>query len=149
MAAAMSMWLILVTSRIQKFSPDGTFLTKWGSCGSGNGQFYYPYGVAVDGSGNVYVADTDNYRIQKFSSDGTFLTTWGSSGSGDGQFYYPYGVAVDGSGNVYVADTGNNRIQKFSPDGTFLTHGEAMAQGMTNSLSSWSSRRWQRQCLCG
>ena len=63
----------------------------------------------MDGSGNVYVADTCNHRIQKFSSEGVFLAKWGSYGSGDGQFYSPFGVAVDGSGmNVYVADSDNN-----------------------------------------
>ncbi len=52
--------------RIQKFNSTGTFLTKWGSSGSGDGEFNSPYGVAVDPAGNVYVADTDNDRIQKF-----------------------------------------------------------------------------------
>jgi len=98
-----------------------TFVSKWGSYGSGDGQFYYPNGVAVDSSGNVYAVDRHNYRIQKFTSDGTFITKWGSWGSGDGQFRYPQGVAIDSSGNVYVADTHNNRIQKFTSDGTFLT----------------------------
>jgi sugar lactone lactonase YvrE len=106
--------------RIQKFTSDGTFLTKWGSNGSGNGQFSGPYGVAVDASGNVYVADIYNYRIQKFTSYGTFLTKWGSLGSGDGQFANPMGVAVDSSGNVYVADTWNHRIQKFRGYHTFF-----------------------------
>jgi hypothetical protein len=78
-----------------------------------------PRAVAVDTSGNVYVADTNNDRIQKFTSDGTFLTTWGSEGSGDGQFDWPSGVAVDASGNVYVADRGNDRIQKFRLHHTF------------------------------
>ncbi len=88
------------------------FLTEWGSQGSGDGQFANPTGVAVDGSGNVFVADF-NSRIQKFTNTGTFLTKWGCPGSGDGQFSFPTGVAVDGSGNVFVAD-GNNRIQKFA-----------------------------------
>jgi hypothetical protein len=70
--------------------------------------------VAVDGSGNVYVADTYNNRVQKFSSTGSYLTQWGSYGSGNGQLYYPYGVAVDGSGNVYVVDTYNHRVQRFA-----------------------------------
>jgi len=106
--------------RIQKFSSNGTFLTKWGSSGTGDGQFKSPRGIAIDGSDNVYVSDEQNCRIQKFSSNGTFLTKWGSSGSGDGQFQFPDGIAIDSSGNVYVADGANYRIQKFSSDGSFL-----------------------------
>ena len=54
------------TNRVQKFTNSGTFLTKWGSLGNGNGQFFQPSGVAVDGSGNVFVPD-DHPSIQKFS----------------------------------------------------------------------------------
>ena len=97
------------------------FVLKWGSWGSGDGQFDSPKGVAVDSSGNVYVADTGNSRIQKFTSNGTLLAQWGSEGTGDGQFDHPYGVAVDSSGNVYVADGYNHRIQKFTSGGTFVT----------------------------
>ncbi len=106
--------------RIQKFaaktedlSVRADFLTKWGSNGSGDGQFSFPSGLAVDSKDNIYVADTGNHRIQKFDVSGNFLTKWGSEGSGDGQFSSPSGVAVDSQGNVYVADTGNHRIQKF------------------------------------
>jgi len=52
--------------RIQKFNASGEFLAKWGSEGTGDGQFDCPYGVAVDSNGNVYVADMGNDRIQKF-----------------------------------------------------------------------------------
>jgi len=97
------------------------FLLKWGSYGTGDGQFRYPSGVAVDSSGSVYVADRSNNRIQKFNSSGAFITKWGSYGTGDGQFRYPSGVAVDSSGNVYVADEDNHRIQKFDSNGTFIT----------------------------
>jgi DNA-binding beta-propeller fold protein YncE len=74
----------------------------------------------VDASGNVYVADTGNYRIQKFTSTGTFLLQWGSSGTNPGQFQSPVGIATDASGNVYVADQ-LTRIQEFTSDGLFIT----------------------------
>ena len=117
--------------RIQKFGSDGTFISRWGSEGSGDGQFYDPRGIAVDGDGFVYVADVGNDRIQKFGSDGTFISKWGSEGSGDGQFDYPSGIAVDGDGFVYVADWGNHRIQKFGSDGTFISKwgGEGLGDG--------------------
>ena len=106
---------------VQKFDSSGTFLTSWGTQGAGNSQFFGAAGVAVDASGNVYVADPGNNRIQKFTSAGAFITKWGSNGSGDGQFSGPQGVSVDSSGNVYVADTLNNRIQKFDSSGMFIT----------------------------
>ncbi|MFC2019413.1 SMP-30/gluconolactonase/LRE family protein [Chloroflexota bacterium] len=120
------MGLLLSISAIQTAlviaaEPPPDFLTKWGTEGTGDGEFSYPYGVAVDASANVYVADTMNHRIQKFDSDGTYITQWGSFGSGDGQFDQPTGVAFDTSGNVYVADSDACRIQKFDSDGNFIT----------------------------
>ncbi|UUX92573.1 PKD domain-containing protein [Methanoplanus endosymbiosus] len=100
-------------------SNEYEFMTKWGSPGSGDGEFYYPFGIAVDGAGMVYVSDTGNHRIQKFTSDGTFVTAWGTNGMGDGDFYAPHGIAVDSLGNAYVADRGQYRIQKFTSGGTF------------------------------
>jgi hypothetical protein len=91
------------------------FASKWGTLGSGDGQFWFPRGVAVASDGSVYVADKDNYRIQKFTSEGVFVSKWGARGSGDGQFSFPRGVAAASDGSVYVADTVNHRIQKFSP----------------------------------
>jgi len=88
--------------------------TKWGSNGTGDGQFNQPFGVGVDGSGNVYVVDRKNDRIQKFDSSGNFITKWGSVGIGVGQFQGPVDVAGDGSGNVYVSDNSYERIQKFT-----------------------------------
>jgi PKD repeat protein len=104
-------------------------LDKWGSGGSGDGQFSDPSGVAVDSSGNVYVSDSGNNRIQKFSSNGSFLDKWGSGGSGDGQFATPYGVIIDPSGNLYAADKYNNRIQKFDSTGLFLTKWGSVGSG--------------------
>ncbi len=103
------------------------FVAKWGSGGSGNGQFSNPMGVAVDSSGNVYVVDQLNHRIQKFDGSGEFITKWGSWGSEDGQFSDPRGVAVDPFGNVYVADMNNNRIQKFDNSGIFIVKWDSVS----------------------
>ena len=97
------------------------FDLKWGTIGSGNGQFNNPRGVGIDTGGNVYVVDYYNQRVQKFTADGAFMTKWGSYGTGQGQFSYPEGgVVVDSSGNVYVSDTANHRIQKFNTVGGFI-----------------------------
>ena len=74
------------TDQVQKISPQGEFLLKWGEPGNGPGQFNRPAGIAVDGDGDVYVADWHNHRVQVFSPQGEFLaelagdatmSTWG------------------------------------------------------------------------
>lgn len=107
-------------NRVQKFEPNGKFITKWGGKGSKEGQFNFPQGIAVDKKGCFYVTDKDNHRVQKFNCDGKFINQWGSQGKKDGQFECPMGIAVDDSGYVYVTDYYNNRVQKFSSDGLFL-----------------------------
>jgi tripartite motif-containing protein 71 len=115
--------------RIQKFDTSTNvlpqLLAKWGgSAEPGHassahaqeaGQFRSPWGIAVDGSGDVYVSDTGNQRVQKFDREGNFITQWGGFGNGDGQFNFPYGIAVDARGGVFVVDSGNTRVQQFIP----------------------------------
>jgi len=96
-----------------------TLISQWGSGGAGTGQFIRPQDIAVDSAGNVYVADSGNYRIQKFDATGNYRRTWGSEGWSEGQYSSPQGIAVDSTGNVYVADSGN-RIQKFDANGRYL-----------------------------
>lgn len=108
--------------RVQRFDENGNFIIKWGSYGSGDGQFKRPEGIAVDSTNNwIYVVDTGNGRIQKFTLDGSFLLKWGIGAAClNGWFVNPSGAAVDSSGYVYVADTDCNRIQKFTPEGQFV-----------------------------
>lgn len=90
--------------------------------------FSNPMGVAVDSSGNVYVADSRNNLIRKITPDGAVSTFAGSGkqGSADGKgtaasFFFPTALATDIKGNVYVADTHNSLIRKITPDGTVST----------------------------
>jgi len=96
-----------------------TDMSKGGK-GNGKGQFDFPSGIAVDGNGNVLVADTGNGRIEKFSPSGAFLSIIATKGTGHGQLGDPNGIAIDRAGNIYVAEAGNHRVQKLAPDGTFI-----------------------------
>ena len=90
---------------------NGTNLTTYGTQGSGVGQFYGAYGIAVDSSGRIYVADSYNARVVRIDDfKGTNWTTFGTYGSGMGQFINPYAISVDASGRIYVMDTGNSRL---------------------------------------
>lgn len=92
--------------------------TIGGTEGSGNGQFSFPQGVAVDPDGCIYVADTLNHRIQKFDFNGNFLKTWGGYGLGESDMLYPFGVAADPVFNlIYVTDPSNRRVLIHDRDG--------------------------------
>jgi sugar lactone lactonase YvrE len=69
-----------------------------------------PYAVAVDGSGNVYIADSGNSRVLMETLSAGSYTQSIVADAASGGLYVPYAVAVDGSGNVYIADTGNGRV---------------------------------------
>jgi sugar lactone lactonase YvrE len=125
--------------RIRQVSPSGTITTVAGTGTSGysgdggpaaNAQLAGPSGVAVDGSGNLFIADTGNFRIREISAGGIITTVagtgeWGYSGDGgpatSAQLYSARGVAVDGFGNLYIADDGSATVRKVSPGGTIST----------------------------
>ena len=126
-------------SRIRKVDAAGVITTVAGDETIGYGgdggpataaQLYYPDGVAVDGAGNLYIADRVNDRIRKVDAAGVISTVAGSGTngfSGDGgaavaaQLNFPSGVALDGAGNLYIADTFNNRIRKVDAAGVIST----------------------------
>jgi len=126
---------------IRKITPDGTATIFAGlndTPGNANGtgtaaRFNFPTGLAVDGAGNVYVADSGNNAIRKITPAAKVTTFAGSDspnlfGSADGtgtatRFNDPFGVAVDHSGNVFVTDTGNNTIRKITPARVVTTLG--------------------------
>jgi gliding motility-associated-like protein len=120
---------------IRKITPGGLVSTLAGSGTAGAfnalgtlATFNAPFGVAVDASGNVYVADSGNSLIREISPGGLVTTFAGSgtngsnNGNGTGaSFYSPQGIAIDAIGNIYIGDTGNNLIRKISPAGNVIT----------------------------
>ena len=109
-----------VVGRFVEFNDiGGDFLSKWGSTGTGDGQFNASYGITVN-ENNIFVTDHGNHRVQIFDLNGNFVSEFGSVGSGDGQFSNPYGITVN-ENNIFIADYGNNRVQIFDLVGTFVS----------------------------
>ena len=138
---------------VRKIAPDGTVSTLAGQSGQhgdtdGTGtsaRFNGPRGIAVDGAGNVYVADENSSDIRKITPAGVVTTVAGVSGktgSADGPgatatFNAPRALAVDASGTIYVADTDSATIRKIAPDGTVSTlAGQAGQTGTQNGTGA-------------
>ncbi|RSS60879.1 hypothetical protein EF912_08355 [Streptomyces sp. WAC07061] len=126
-------------NRIRKVTPDGTITTVAGSATGGSrgddgaatsAQLNRPHGVAVDGAGNLYIADSYNHRIRKVAPDGTITTAAGAGtpgSDGDGglatkaRINLPTDVAVDSTGALYIAEYSGHLVRKVAPDGTITT----------------------------
>ncbi|MBI6546789.1 MAG: hypothetical protein HY692_08340 [Cyanobacteria bacterium NC_groundwater_1444_Ag_S-0.65um_54_12] len=125
---------------VYRIAADGTLTLAAGNgihgfAGDGGpatqAQLGFPYGIAVDGTGNLYIADQDNQRIRRVDSTTGIITTVAGNGSygfaGDGgvataaQFRDPRSVTVDGAGNLYIADQVNQRIRKVNAAGVITT----------------------------
>lgn len=125
--------------RVRRVSPDGVITTVAGTGNAGcsgdggpatQATLSYPDGLAVDGDGNLYVADRGNRRVRRVSPDGVITTVagtgeYGSGGDGspatNATLSYPGGLAVDEVGNLYIADCYNCRVRRVSPDGVITT----------------------------
>jgi DNA-binding beta-propeller fold protein YncE len=94
---------------------------KWGTRGSGNGQFESPWGIAITQSGTILVSDLNRSTIQAFAPDTTWLYQWGAAGSNaDGLMLGPNDLTLDQYDHVYVADSENDQVQVFTASGDFL-----------------------------
>ena len=112
--------------RIEKFSPNGTFVTRIG-------QVEAPNGIAIDRAGNIYVAEVGSkHHVRKLGPDGKFIAEWAPG------LYGPRRIAIGPDDSVYVVDSGRNRIVKFSPDGQVIASwgSEGSANGQFRGLSS-------------
>ncbi|MFZ2051951.1 MAG: SMP-30/gluconolactonase/LRE family protein [Solirubrobacteraceae bacterium] len=98
---------------------DCTSYCQAGTAGTGAGQLDWPQGVAIDSSGDVWVAEYDSNRIQEFNAEGQYLHSYGSAGTGDGQFEGPLNIAFSGS-DLYVTELNNNRLQELTTSGAFV-----------------------------
>ena len=120
--------------RVRRVDASGTIATVAGTGAAGFGgdggpatsaALRRPHGVAVDGVGNIYIADTWNDRVRRVDASGTIATIAGDSGTLSG----PNGVAVDGVGNVYIVDTWNHQVRRVDASGTIATVAGTGVQG--------------------
>jgi sugar lactone lactonase YvrE len=137
------------SNRIRKLAPDGSVTTLAGgregrADGTGaQASFNTPSGLALDGNGNLFVADTGNNSIRKITPQGVVSTIAGDGTAGyrDGsapqaRFDGPIGIAVDAQGNVYVADTYNDRLRMITPAGQVTTIAGATGPGYADGDAS-------------
>jgi len=136
------------SGNVTTFAGNGKYGPQDGTAGpTGSAEFFGPAGVAVDGIGNVYVADTLNQRICKIDSSGNVTTLAGGAGAraggyqdgtggpaGAARFSGPTGLAAQWDGTVYVADTGNRRIRRIDGAGNVTTLAGGQSQSMDGTL---------------
>ena len=105
---------------VQSFTTSGKFLSKFGSYGSGTGQFAYQRGISIDSEDRLYISDTNNNRIQVYRSDWSFCCSIRGQVSGEAGFQKPYGVAIAPDGNLFIAGHDSNNVAIYTPEGQFV-----------------------------
>lgn len=110
------------SDRIQKFDPEGNFLTQWGGNGTEPGKFVRPQSLVVR-ENVLWVADSCNHRIQRFDltpETPELIDIWGQPGDQSGEFFYPYDLTFASDGSLLVIEYKNDRVQRFDPDGNWI-----------------------------
>jgi len=105
---------------INKYSPDGVLVNKWGNRDLPAGKLYDPTAAVFTSTGDLLVLEHYNHRVQQFSPYGSPKLMFGQFGDGEGEFHDPSNIALDKADNIYVTDFGNKRIQVFNKNGTIF-----------------------------
>lgn len=148
-------------SRILEYDRAGNLLTEWGAYGTGETEFIYPTGVALDEAGHFFFSEygIDAEQVRVFDPDRNPVRNWGEFGENPGQFNRAMALTLGRYGAVYVADTANHRIQCFDPEGNLrrvigsagttpgqlkFPHDVATAPDWTLLVSEYGSHRISR-----
>ncbi len=116
-----NIWVVETSvHRVTILGGDGRVVKRFGTRGTGHGEFNYPTSVWIDRSGKAYIVDALNFRVQIFDAQGNFISMFGKPGDVTGSFARPRGIATDSYGHVYVADALFNAVQIFDQAGRFL-----------------------------
>ncbi len=110
-----NLYVVDMTGRVQKFSPDGQFLMFWQMPQTDRGK---PKGMCRDNEGNIVLVEPHYWRVNHFATNGNLVAQWGIHGTNVGELAFPRGVAVNSSNEVFVSEYEiADRVQRFSPRG--------------------------------
>lgn len=110
-----NLYVVDMTGRVQKFSPDGQFLLLWQMPQTDKGK---PKGMAQDAEGNIIVIEPHYSRVNHFDGSGHLLSQWGQNGTNRGQLTFPRSAGVNSTGEIFLSEYGQmERVLRFSPGG--------------------------------
>ncbi|MEZ4524225.1 MAG: SMP-30/gluconolactonase/LRE family protein [Thermomicrobiales bacterium] len=108
-----------MSERVQKFSPDGSWISSFSGTGQDNGPMEYPEDVEVDGEGRIWILDRGNSRIVQMGVNSQVVKSIGNVGKPNLRLLDPAGFTIGPDGYFYVADTGHRVVKVYKPDGNF------------------------------
>ena len=126
------------SNRVMISSLDGNILRKFGSTGSGEGEFHGPQGICWENEKHLFAVDSGNNRVQKFDASGKFILEFGKKGEYEAELNNPTDVAMH-DGDVFVTDTGNRRVARFDDSGNFVANMEFDGFTMPRGISFYEN----------